>query len=92
MRPTCSVRSNSCPRWSSGTAAAGSITCELLARHPEVVAHAVVFEPPLFSAVPGGDQVAAQVRSTVEPILRERGPRQAMRTFLGAMVTDAVAE
>jgi pimeloyl-ACP methyl ester carboxylesterase len=31
-----------------GHSGGGSITCELLARHPEVVAHAVVFEPPLF--------------------------------------------
>lgn len=75
-----------------GHSGGGSIACELAARHPELVAHAVIFEPPLFSAVPGGDQIAAQVRSTVEPILRERGPRQAMRAFLGAMVTDPVAE
>jgi pimeloyl-ACP methyl ester carboxylesterase len=74
-----------------GHSGGGSIACELVTRHPDLVRHAVIYEPPLFAAVPGGHQVAAQMRAAVEPILREQGHRQAMRVFLGASVTDEAA-
>jgi pimeloyl-ACP methyl ester carboxylesterase len=73
-----------------GHSAGGSIICSLVVRHPEVVRQAVLYEPPLFSVVPGGDEIVAAMRAAVEPAMAEGGPRRAMEIFLRAVVGDAV--
>ena len=73
-----------------GHSAGGSIICSLVVRHPEVVRQAVLYEPPLFAVVPGGDEIMAALRAAVEPAMAEGGPRRAMEVFMRAVVGDAV--
>jgi pimeloyl-ACP methyl ester carboxylesterase len=73
-----------------GHSAGGSIACALVAHHPQVVRQAVLYEPPLFAVVPGGDQVVAGMRAVVEPAMAQGGPRQAMEAFMRANVGDTV--
>jgi pimeloyl-ACP methyl ester carboxylesterase len=74
----------------AGHSAGGSIICDLVTRHPEVVRAAVLYEPPLFAVVPGGDEIVAALRAVVEPAMAEEGPRRAMELFMRAVVGDAV--
>lgn len=73
-----------------GQSAGGSIICSLVVRHPEVVRQAVLYEPPLFAVVPGGDEIMANLRAAVDPAMAEAGPRRAMEVFMRAVVGDEV--
>lgn len=75
-----------------GHSGGGSIACELLARHPEVVRHAVVYEPPLFAAVPEGERALAEIHAAVEPALAEHGHQQAMVAFMRVNAGDDLVD
>src|SRR5688500_14488199 len=45
-----------------GHSAGASIACSVVARHPEVVRHAVLYEAPLLAVVPDGAAIAAGFR------------------------------
>jgi pimeloyl-ACP methyl ester carboxylesterase len=75
-----------------GHSGGASIACELVAHHPAAVRHAVVYEPPLFAAIPGGDEIVAGLRAAVEPVYAEHGHRAAMEAFLRANVSQEVAD
>ena len=67
-----------------GHSGGASIACGLVARHPEVVRHAVIYEPPLLAVVPNGEEVVGGFRATVERAMAEGGPRRAMEVFIRA--------
>ena len=46
-----------------GRSGGGSVACSLVARHPAVVRHAVIYEPPLSAVVPDGAEVVADYRA-----------------------------
>ena len=46
-----------------GHSGGGSVACSLVARHPAVVRHAVIYEPPLSAVVPDGAEVIADYRA-----------------------------
>jgi len=54
-----------------GHSGGGSIACELVARHPEVVRHAVIYEAPLFAVVPEGEQIVAGARAAIDAAMAE---------------------
>ena len=83
---------NLAPAFVVGHSGGGSIACELVAHHPGLVRHAVIYEPPLFAAVEGGDRVAARMRSAVESVLAEHGHRRAMEAFMRANVPDEIVD
>src|SRR4029450_1359675 len=62
-----------------GHSGGASVACSLVVRHPEVVRHAVLYEPPLLAVVPQGQQVVAGMRAVIEPAMADEGPRRAMR-------------
>ena len=47
-----------------GHSGGASIACALVARHPDVVRHAVIYEPPLLAVVPNGEEVVGGFRAT----------------------------
>jgi pimeloyl-ACP methyl ester carboxylesterase len=67
-----------------GHSGGASIACALVARHPDVVRHAVIYEPPLLAVVPNGEEVVGGFRAMVERAMTEGGPRRAMETFIRA--------
>lgn len=75
-----------------GHGSGGAIACSLVARHPEVVRQAVIYEPPLFAVVPNGEEIAAGIRATAEQAVAEGGPRHAMEVFMRTIVGDEVFE
>jgi pimeloyl-ACP methyl ester carboxylesterase len=75
-----------------GHSGGASMACSLVARHPEVVRHAVLFEPPLLAVVPQGQQMVAGMRAVVEPAMAEGGPRHAMEVFIRGNAGDEVAD
>jgi pimeloyl-ACP methyl ester carboxylesterase len=66
-----------------GHSSGGTIACCLVARHPEVVRHAVIYEPPLFAVVPDGEKIAAGLQA-----LASGGPRRGMEQFMRANAGD----
>lgn len=72
-----------------GHSSGASIACSLVARHPAVVRHAVIYEPPLLAAVPGGEGITAGMRAMVEQALADGGPRHAMEMFMRQMGGEA---
>ena len=75
-----------------GHSGGASMACGLVARHPEVVRHAVLFEPPLLAVVPQGQQMVAGMRAVIEPAMAEGGPRRAMEAFIRGNAGDEVAD
>jgi pimeloyl-ACP methyl ester carboxylesterase len=71
-----------------GHSAGGSIACALVARHPELVRRAVLYEPPLLAVVPGGEEIVAGLRGPIEQAMAEGGPRRAMEAFMRAGAGD----
>ncbi len=69
-----------------GHSSGGAIACALVASHPEVVRHAVIYEPPLFAVVPNGEEIAAGIRATAEQAMAVGGPRRAMEVFMRHIV------
>jgi pimeloyl-ACP methyl ester carboxylesterase len=65
-----------------GHSGGASVACSLVARHPEVVRHAVLYEPPLLAVVPQGQQIVAGMRAVIEQAMAEGGPRRAMEAFI----------
>jgi pimeloyl-ACP methyl ester carboxylesterase len=74
-----------------GHSGGASVACSLMVGHPEVVRHAVLFEPPLLAVVPQGQQMAADMRAVIEPAMAEGGPRHAMEAFIRGNAGDEVA-
>lgn len=72
-----------------GHSGGGSIACSLVARDPEVVRHAVIYEPPLLAVVPTGEEVIGGMRAIVEQAMTDGGPRRAMEVFMRANAGDA---
>ena len=72
-----------------GHSGGASIACALAARHPEVVRHAVAYEPPLFAVVPNGAEIVRGFRTMVKQAMAEGGPRCAMEVFIRANAGDA---
>ena len=75
-----------------GHSGGASMACSLVARHPELVRHAVLFEPPLLAVVPEGQQMVAGMRAVIEPAMAEGGPRRAMEAFIRGNAGDEVAD
>jgi pimeloyl-ACP methyl ester carboxylesterase len=75
-----------------GHSGGASVACSLAARHPEVVRHAVLYEPPLLAVVPQGQQMVAGMRAVIEPAMAEGGPRRAMEVFIRGNAGDEVAD
>jgi pimeloyl-ACP methyl ester carboxylesterase len=75
-----------------GHSGGASIACGLVARHPEVVRHAVLYEPPLLAVVPNGEEVVGGFRAMVEQAMAEGGPRRAMELFIRANAGDEAYE
>ena len=67
-----------------GHSGGASIACALVARHPDVVRHAVAYEPPLLAVVPTGAEVVGGFRATVAQAMAEGGPPERIdKRFLG---------
>ncbi|HUG60378.1 MAG TPA: alpha/beta hydrolase [Methylomirabilota bacterium] len=75
-----------------GHSSGASIACELVVRHPEVVRHAVMYEPPLLAVVPHGEEIVAGFRAAAERAMAEGGPRRAMEMFIRGNAGDEVFE
>jgi pimeloyl-ACP methyl ester carboxylesterase len=75
-----------------GHSGGASIACGVVARHPAVVRHAVIYEPPLLAVVPNGEEVVGSFRAMVEQAMAEGGPRHAMEVFIRANAGDAAYE
>jgi pimeloyl-ACP methyl ester carboxylesterase len=73
-----------------GHSSGASIACSLVARHPEVVRHAVLYEPPLLAVVPNGEEILTGMQAAAEQATAEGGPRRAMETFMRGNVGDEV--
>ena len=79
------------PKVVVGHSGGASVACGLVVGHPEVVRHAVLFEPPL-AVVPQGQQMVAGMRAVIEPAMAEGGPRRAMEAFIRGNAGDEVAD
>jgi pimeloyl-ACP methyl ester carboxylesterase len=75
-----------------GHSSGASIACHLVARHPEVVRHAVLYEPPLLGVVAGGKEIAAGLLARARQGMAEAGPRRAMEVFMRANVGDELVD
>jgi pimeloyl-ACP methyl ester carboxylesterase len=75
-----------------GHSGGASIACSLVARHPAVVRHAVLYEPPLLAVVPDGEAVVTGFQAMVEQAMVEGGPGRALEGFMRANAGDAAYE
>src|SRR5215218_8213887 len=70
------------PAVTLGHSSGASIVCSLVARHAQVVRHAVSYEPPLLAVIPQGEQVIGGMRGLIEQAMAEGGARRAMEMFI----------
>jgi pimeloyl-ACP methyl ester carboxylesterase len=75
-----------------GHSGGASMACSLVVRHPELVRHALLYEPPLLAVVPQGQEMVAGMRAVIEPAMAEGGPRHAMEAFIRGNAGDEVAD
>jgi pimeloyl-ACP methyl ester carboxylesterase len=75
-----------------GHSGGASIACSLVVRHPELVRHAVLYEPPLLAMVPDGEALVTGLRAAAEQAMAEGGPRRAMEAFIQGNAGDEVAD
>jgi pimeloyl-ACP methyl ester carboxylesterase len=75
-----------------GHSGGASIACELVARHPQLVRHAVLYEAPLLAVVPDGEAVVAGFRAVLDRAMADGGPRRAMELFMRANASDEVVD
>jgi pimeloyl-ACP methyl ester carboxylesterase len=75
-----------------GHSSGASIACHLVASHPEVVRHALIYEPPLLAVVPDGEEIAAGFRVAAEQAMAEGGPRRAMEMFMRRNAGDEAVD
>ena len=75
-----------------GHSGGASIACELVARHPQLVRHAVLYEAPLLAVVPDGAAVVAGFRAVLDRAMADGGPRRAMELFMRANASDEVVD
>jgi pimeloyl-ACP methyl ester carboxylesterase len=75
-----------------GHSGGASVACGLVVRHPELVRHAVLYEPPLLAMVPDGEALVAGLRAAAEQAMTEGGPRHAMEAFIRGNAGDEVAD
>jgi pimeloyl-ACP methyl ester carboxylesterase len=80
------------PAFVVGHSSGASIVCSLIARHPEVVRHAVSYEPPLLAVIPHGEQIVAGFRGRIDQAMAEGGPRRAMEMFMRTNAGDSAFE
>ena len=71
-----------------GHSAGASIACALVERDPEVVRHAIMYEPPLLAVLQNRAQILGGFQATVERAMAEGGPRRAMEIFIRANAGD----
>jgi pimeloyl-ACP methyl ester carboxylesterase len=67
-----------------GHSGGGPIACALVARHPGLVRHAVIYEAPLFAVVPDGKEMIVGAQAATERAMAEGGPRRAFELFIRA--------
>jgi pimeloyl-ACP methyl ester carboxylesterase len=67
-----------------GHSGGASIACSLVVRHPELVRHAVLYEPPLLAMVPDGEALVAGPRAAAEQAMAEAGRATPWRRSYGA--------
>jgi pimeloyl-ACP methyl ester carboxylesterase len=76
-----------------GHSGGASIACELVARHPELVRRAVLYEAPLLAVVPDGEAVVvACFRDVIDRAMAEGGPRRALEALMRANASDEVVD
>jgi pimeloyl-ACP methyl ester carboxylesterase len=75
-----------------GHSGGGAIACCLVVHHPEVVRHAVLYEPALIAVVPHGEDMFAAISAAIEQAMAESGPRRAMEVFMRGNADDEVIE
>jgi pimeloyl-ACP methyl ester carboxylesterase len=71
----------------------GALAClDLAVRRPELVAKAVLIEPPLLWLVPAGTDAVGDLREAVASAARDRGAAGAVRAYLEAVGGPQVAD
>jgi pimeloyl-ACP methyl ester carboxylesterase len=75
-----------------GHSGGASIACSLVVRHPELVRHAVLYEPPLLAVAPEGKAVVAGYQAMIDQAMAEGGPRRAMEAFMRANAGDQLVD
>jgi hypothetical protein len=63
-----------------------------VARHPETVRHALIYEPPLLAVAPNGGEIVAGYRVAAERAMAEGGPRRAMEVFVRRNAGDEIVD
>jgi pimeloyl-ACP methyl ester carboxylesterase len=77
----------------AGHSSGAAIACDLVARYPQLVRHAVIYEPPpVLAVVPDAQRAMAELRARVQQAMAEGGPRTAMEAFMRGNVGDEVFE
>jgi pimeloyl-ACP methyl ester carboxylesterase len=71
-----------------GHSGGAAVTCALAASAPDVVRHAIMYEPPLLAILPTGAEMVAEFQATIERAMAEGGPRHAMEVFIRANAGD----
>ncbi|HEU0029859.1 MAG TPA: alpha/beta hydrolase [Kofleriaceae bacterium] len=77
-----------------GTSGGAIITLALVLRHPEVVAGAILHEPPLAAVVPGVDDELAHLKRSIAETAAAYGPASAVEAFVRSQAGaayDAIA-
>jgi pimeloyl-ACP methyl ester carboxylesterase len=75
-----------------GHSSGASIACSLVERHPEIVRHALVYEPPLLAVVPRGEDVLGAMRDSIERAMAEGGAARALEAFIRGNAGDQAFE
>jgi pimeloyl-ACP methyl ester carboxylesterase len=75
-----------------GHSSGASIACSLVERHPEILRHALVYEPPLLAVVPRGEDVLVAMRDSIERAMAEGGAARALEAFIRGNAGDRAFE